>query len=221
VTRFVVVLAGALVCAGYAPAAATKEVAPFEYRFQVASVTLTSTFTKGVFTATTELRLGSLPRRKSMTWWGRKGAGGGIPWNGVGVVVVRMAGTVTYSGLDEPSCNGTVRLDTSRWRPIYAGVSLANSWNTARAQLSASAGRFPVATIYPRRGGACENGLLTWWQPGAVAMRPFGHVRRSGFSISTSNRETFDDGSTLEWTARMTLRKIRYRLIDCRRTQWC
>jgi hypothetical protein len=220
-TRTLAVFVAALAWAGYAAAAATKEVAPFEYRFQVTSVTLTATFTMGEATATTQLRLTTLPKRKSMTWYGRKGPAGSLPWNGVGVVVVRMTGTVVYSGLDQASCNGTVTLDTSRWRPVYAGVSLAQSWDAPRAKLSASAGRFPVATIYPRRGGACENGVLTWWQPGAVGMRPFGVVRQPGFSISTSNRETFDDGSTLEWTARLTVRKIRYRRIDCRHTQWC
>jgi hypothetical protein len=219
-TRTLVVYVAALAWAGYAAAAAAKEVAPFEYRFQVMSVTLTATFTKGAATATTELHLGSLPKRKSMTWYGRSGPARAMPWNGVGQVTVRMAGTVTYSGLD-PACNGTVKLDTSRWRPVYAGVSLAQSWNAARARISAGAGRFPVATIYPRRGGACEDGVLTWWQPGAVGMRPFGVVLQPGFSISTQNRETFDDGSTLEWTARMTVRKVHYRLIDCRRTQWC
>jgi hypothetical protein len=221
IARMIFVFGAALACAGYAPAAATKEVAPFLYRFQVTSVTLTSTFTKGNATATTQLRLGVLPKRTSMTWYGRRGPAAGLSWNGVGQVVVRMAGTATYSGLEQPSCNGTVTLDTSRWRSIYAGVSLTQSWDAPRAKLSASAGRFPIATIYPRRGGVCENGVLTWWQPGAVGVRPFGDVRKPGFSISTSHRETFDDDSALEWTARMTVRKIRYRAIDCRHTQWC
>jgi hypothetical protein len=221
IARTLSVLAGALVCAGYAAGATATEVAPFEYRFRVTAVTLTSTFTKDGATATTALRLGSVPKAKSMTWWGTKGAGRGIPWNGVGALNVRMAGTVTYSGLENPACNGMVTLDTSRWRPISASIALAYSWSPARARLSAGAGRFPVATIYPRRGGAGETGALTWWQPGAVGMRLFSVVRQPGFSISTSNRETFDDGSTLEWTARMTVRRIRYRQIDCRRTQWC
>jgi hypothetical protein len=141
-----------------------------------------------------------------------------LVWAGFpGAVATKEVAT----GLDQASCNGMVRLDTSRWRPIYAGVSLTQSWNAARAKLSASAGRFPIATVYPRRNGACENGALTWWQPGAVGARPFGAVRQAGFSISTHHSETFEDGSALEWTARMTVRKIRYRLIDCGHTQWC
>jgi hypothetical protein len=166
------VLVFGLALAGYAPAAATKEVAPFEYRFRVTSVTLTSTFTKDGATATTELQLGSVPKAKSMTWWGTKGLGRGIPWNGVGAVNIRMAGTVTYSGLENPACNSTVTLDTSRWRPISASVALAQSWTPARAKLSAGAGRFPVATIYPRQGGACENGVRG--RHGAVRVRPPG-----------------------------------------------
>jgi hypothetical protein len=221
VRRALFVLGVALVVAGYAPAAATKEVAPFEYRFRVTSVTLTSTFTKGGATATTALRLASLPRPKSMTWWGTRGVGRGIPWNGVGAVTIRMAGTVTYSGLENPACNGTVTLDTSRWRPISASLVLTNSWRPARARLSAGAGRFPVATIYQGRGGACEAGVLRWWQPGADGNVPFAYVRRAGFSVARSNTETFDDESTLEWTARMTVRRVYYRPIDCRHTQLC
>ena len=211
----------ALVCAGYAAGATSKEVAPFHYRYQVTSVTLTATFTKGTATATTELRLSARPKPTTLRWYGRKGAAAALPWNGANAIVIRMAGTVSYSGLDQAACNGTVTLDTSRWRPIYATLGVADSWNRTRAKLGASAGRFPIATIYPRRGGACENGALTWWQPGAIGVRPFRAVRGAGFSISTNHTETFDDGSALEWTARMSVRKVRYELVDCARTPWC
>ena len=63
--------------AGYAGATASKEVAPFAYTFQFTSVTLTGIFTKGDATATTSLRLSTLPKSQTLRWYGKKGSGAG------------------------------------------------------------------------------------------------------------------------------------------------
>lgn len=217
-----IVLVGALSCAGSSAAATAKEVPAFHYEFRVTSVTLEATFTSGSATATTALRLAGPVKARTLRWYGTKGTARGLPWNGSLAVPVRMAGTATYGGLADPACNGTVTLDTSRWRPIWASLTLTYSWlGTRRAKLTASAGRFPVATTYPARNRACEAGALTWWQPGLVVELPFAFVKRRSFSTSASGRETFDDGSALEWRARMSVRTIRYRAVDCARTVWC
>jgi hypothetical protein len=76
--------------------------------------------------------------------------------------------------------------------------------------------------VYRRRNRACESGALTWWQPGAIGDVPFrSGVRQRSFSFSTSGSETFEDGASLEWTARATVRRIAYRAVDCNRTPWC
>jgi hypothetical protein len=190
----------------------------FVYSYQVTAVTLNATFTKGAATATTELHLSSLPRRKSLSWWGKKNYSNA---NGSSSAVIRLAGTATYVGLD-PACNGTVTLDPSRWPPIFAGLGVKNARNrvVTSPKISVAAGRFPLATIYPRRGGACEAGALPWYE-GGVVDRPLSILRQPRFTFTASYRKTFEDGSALEWTVGMTVRRLSYRLLDCTRTPLC
>jgi hypothetical protein len=86
--------------------------------------------------------------------------------------------------------------------------------------ISAGAGRFPLATIYRRRGGGCENGALPWYE-GGTAVLPLRVVRRASFSFTAHYSKTFEDGAALEWTVEMKVRRISYRTIDCSRTLLC
>lgn len=207
-TRAVAVLLVVFATAGYAAANTAKDVAPFTYKFQVTSVMLNATFTKGGATATTKLWLSSRPRRKSLTWRGKKDYSN---YNGVASVVVRLDGTATYAGLDE-ACNGTVKLKMARWRPSFASLALVNARDrvVTKPAISISAGEFPLATTYPRRGGACENGALPWWEGGS-ANRPLSVLRRAGFSFSAQYTKKIEDGAVLKWTVKMTVRRIGYR----------
>jgi hypothetical protein len=216
--RLVLVLFVLLATAGYAAASTAKDVPAFTYKFQVTSVTLNATFRQGAATATTELQLSSLPRRKSLSWWGKRNYSNA---NGSASVLLGLVGTATYAGLDQ-ACNVTVKLDSSRWHPIFASLLVTNARDAVvtHPTISASAGRFPLATIYPRRGGACENGALPWWE-GGFADRPISVLRRPGFSFTARYSKTFDDGSALDWTVAMTIRRIQYRPLDCAHTQLC
>jgi hypothetical protein len=216
--RFVVVLCFVLATSGYAAATPVKDVPAFTYKFQVVSVTMKATFTKGEATATTELHLSSPPKQRSLTWWGKKSYSNA---NGSASTLLRLAGTATYAGLDQ-ACNVTVNLDSSRWQPIFASLLVTNARDpvVTRPTITASAGRFPLATIYPRRGGACENGALPWWE-GGYAVRPLRVLRQAGFSFAARYSKKFDDGSALEWAVEMKVRKIHYRRINCARTPLC
>jgi hypothetical protein len=96
--RLCVVLLVLLVTGGYAAATTAKDVSPFTYKFQVASVTLNATFTLGAATATTELHLSSLPKQKSLSWWGKKNYSNA---NGSASTLLRLGGTGTNAGLDQ------------------------------------------------------------------------------------------------------------------------
>jgi hypothetical protein len=174
--RLCVVLLVLLVTGGYAAATTAKDVSPFTYKFQVASVTLNATFTLGSATATTELHLSSLPKQKTLSWWGKKNYSNA---NGSASTLLRLAGTATYAGLDQ-ACNVTVKLDSSRWHAIFASLLVGNARDpvVTHPTVTISAGRFPLATIYPRRGGSCENGALPWWE-GGYAVQPLSVLHRA------------------------------------------
>ena len=216
--RLCVVLLVLLVTGGYAAATTAKDVSPFTYKFQVASVTLNATFTLGAATATTELHLSSLPKQKSLSWWGKKNYSNA---NGSASTLIRLAGTATYAGLDQ-ACNVTVKLDSSRWHAIFASLVVTNARDpvVTHPTVSISAGRFPLATIYPRRGGSCENGALPWWE-GGYAVQPLSVLHRARLSFTARYSKTFEDGSALVWTVEVTARRIHYRAIDCTHTPLC
>jgi hypothetical protein len=137
-------------------------------------------------------------------------------------VAIRVVGALVLAGFDG-DCNTTVQLGTSRWKqPIFAGLGLASARDpvVTHPTLSVAAGRFPLATIYPRRGGACENGALPWWE-GGTAVRPLSVLRKPSFSFTARYSKSIEDGATLAWTVQMTVRKIQYRPIDCSHTQLC
>jgi hypothetical protein len=216
-------VAGALVLlllsGGSTAASVATDVHPFIYTFQVTSVEMHATFTKGTATATTELHLSSVPRRKSLSWWGKKNYSNA---NGEASAVLHLTGSATYAGF-EGECNTTVQFETSRWKqPIFAGLGLASARDpvVTHPTLSVAAGRFPLATIYPRRGGACENGALPWWE-GGTAVRSLSVLRKPSFSFTARYSKSIEDGATLDWTVQMTVRKIQYRSIDCSHTQLC
>jgi hypothetical protein len=216
--RWFVVLLVLLVASGHAAATTAKEVSAFTYKFQVASVTLNATFTKGDATATTELHLSTLPKQKSLSWWGKKNYSNA---NGSASTLLRLAGTANYTGLDQ-ACNVTVTLDSSRWHPIFASLLVTNARDpvVTHPTITASAGRFPLATIYPRRGGSCENGALPWWE-GGYAVQPLSVLHRPRLSFTARYSKTFEDGSALVWTVEMTIRRIHYRPIACAHTTLC
>jgi hypothetical protein len=211
-------LVGIVVGLAVGSSAAASVPAPFVYTFQVTSVSLDATFTSGAATATTELHLAVLPKRKSLSWWGPKNHSNA---NGSVSAVIRLAGTATYSGLG--ACDATVSLETSRWKtPIFASLGLAHAREgpAARATVTASAGRFPLATTYPRRGGGCENGALPWWEGGYKDV-PLSVLHKSSFSLTTHDSKNIEDGATLEWTVKMTVKKLAYGRLDCSHSQLC
>jgi hypothetical protein len=209
--RLLAVLLVVLASAGYAAATTSKDVAPFVYRFQVTAVTFSATFTKGSATATTKLHLSSRPKQKSLAWRGKKDYS---PYNGVASVVLRLAGTASYAGLDDPACNVTVKLDGSRWNPTYAALIRVNARDrvVTRPMIRVSAGRFPMAATYPRRGSTCPDRALPWWD-GGEGNRPLSVLRRAGFSFTASDRFQVEDGGVMKWTVTMTVRKVHYRPI--------
>jgi hypothetical protein len=226
--RILVTLTAALVLAGTAAAGTTKDVPAFEYRFQVTSVTEKSTFTKGDASAVTMLHLASLPKAKSLDWYGKTNH---LPFNGEAAALIHLTGTITYTGLTPDSCNGTVAVDSARWaRATYAALSVTNARDSVvtHPTISAGAGGFPFGTVYPRRNGKCESGatnffLNDWPKPdsGPGDELPLAVVHQPTFSLANSYHERFDDGSSVQWSVAMTVRRIHYFLIDCSHTQQC
>jgi hypothetical protein len=212
---FAVALAG-VVLPGAVTAATPDARRPFAYTFQVTSVTLTGTFTKGGATATTRLALGRRPKEKTLLWLGK---GNYYPSNGLKNVVFTLSGEVVYEGSADPACDGTVQVDSSRWKGGIGANLSVDPVRTGRVRVDV--GQLPLASIYQRRGGGCESGALTWWDDGAAKTYPLGLLNRGAWTFTARSSETFGDGSALVWTVTMRVKRTGYRQVDCERTQLC
>jgi hypothetical protein len=206
----------ALASAGYAAASVSKDVAPFAYQYRFTSVTVTGTFTQGEATATTNLRL-SRAKVGNLYWYGKRGYG-----EGASTVVLHVAGTYTYAGLENPACNGTFKVDETKWaRPGYGSLVVTNARNAVvtRPTISVGVGEFVFASTYPARGGGCENKSPYYY--GGTGVRPLSALGRPSFTISDRRKLDFGDGTALEWTTRAMIKRLVYKQIDCKKNPFC
>lgn len=52
-------------------------------------------------------------------------------------------------------------------------------------------------------------------------MRPLAVLAHPSFSITDHRKQTFDDGSSIEWTTKATIKKLVYKPIDCSKNPFC
>jgi hypothetical protein len=204
----------------------SKDVAPFQYTFQITSIAINATFSHGSESATTVLHLAQPPKQRALTWWGKHGTGGGT-YNGVGAARVYLAGTISYSGLD-PVCTGTVNVAMPPSYSVVASIYLGDARDAVvtHPTIRLSFGKFAIGDIYPGANGKCRN-ALTFYQY-ADDLKPFSVVGAPGITFTVNHDEsfaddTFTDGvkTEFQWTATVTVHKVRYFLIDCSHTQGC
>jgi hypothetical protein len=216
----------ALAFASAAGSQSTKDVAPFQYTFRITSIAINATFSHGSESATTVLHLAQPPPTRALTWWGKHGTGGGMS-NGVGATRVYLAGTITYSGLD-PVCTGSVDVAMPRSYPVIASIYLGDARGTvvSHPTIRLDFSKFAIGDIYPGGNGRCRN-ALTFYQY-ALDTKPFSVVQEPGITFNVKHDESFDDDTftdgvktEFQWTATVTVQKVRYFLIDCSHTQLC
>jgi hypothetical protein len=225
--RQAIVLAGlglALVAAPAAGSKATKDVPPFSYAFRITSISVNAKFSHGTESAATTLHLASQPPQRSLTWTGK--VGGGM-YNGVGNTRVYLAGTITYSGLD-PVCTGTVQAAMPRSYSVIASIYLGDARNTVvtHPTLRLEFGKFAIGDIYPGADGKCTN-ALNFYQY-AEDVKPFTIISAPSFTFHAKHLESFTDDAftdnlktVFQWTAAVTVHKIRYLKIDCAHSPLC
>jgi hypothetical protein len=87
--------------------------------------------------------------------------------------------------------------------------------------------KFAIGDIYPGADGKC-NKALTFYQSAEGDVKPFSIVNAPGMTFHAQHDESFDDDaftdgvkSEFKWTATVTVRKVKYFLIDCSHTQMC
>jgi hypothetical protein len=179
-------------------------------------VSVTGTFTQGAATATTSLRL-SRVKVGNLYWYGKRGLG-----EGASTVVLHVTGTYTYAGLENPACNGTFKVDETKWaHPGYGSLVVTNARNAVvtRPTISVGVGEFVFASTYPARGGGCEDKSPYYY--GGAGVRPLSVLGRPSFTISDHKKLDFGDGTALQWTTKATIKRLVYKPVDCKKNPFC
>jgi hypothetical protein len=211
----IVLASSASVAAGAGPKAGQ----PLAYSFRITVLDVTATFTKGKSTVKTRLRLEGPSRERTLVWVGRKL---GPSMSGIGPTLVSLAGEATYSSPD-PGCSGKLALRSSRARSVPVTLFYFGTRVHVYVQ------KFPLATVLPGRDsgvsddpslGRCGTPLFDWYETANI-FRPPAVFRSPSFTVTAQRKERFEDGEAIEWTLRMTVKRIRLRLIDCNTHPGC
>lgn len=191
--------------AGLAGATTAKDVPAFVYTFRVTAVDVTATFTNGPHRATTQLRLAGTPKTRTMAWRGKRDHSNS---NGVAATTVSVAGTGTY-GNGDPNCART--FPVAARRPILISFVLVGALDpvVTRPGIYVAVRKFPLLTAYPD-SESCGKALLDWYD-NAKKTYPLGVLARRSFTLQRSRKERFEDGEAIDWTLRMTVRRVAYR----------
>lgn len=199
--------------------ASAKNSQPFAYTFRISAVTVTATFTHGDSTVRTQLHLEAPSQQRTLIWLGPKAPNSNT--NGVGPSRISLVGKATYTSPD-PSCTQELDVRSSRSRPILAVLFFFGT------RLHVKVHKFPLATARPGRDGTpsdpsldgCGKPVVDWYD-NANAYFPPSVFQKPSFTATAHLNEKFEDGEAVDWTLRMTVKRVRYRPIDCASAPGC
>lgn len=181
----------------------------FTYTFRVTAVNLDATFTTGKAKAHTTLHVDAPSRPRTLTW-----VTGLRPnnTNGIGPTVVTLVGHAVYSSPD-PTCASTRPFHSKRPTP----VAVFAFTDPARVYVQ----KFPVAVAHPGADGGptwaqygkCGTPVFDWFEDATVNV-PVSHLDRPTLTVrATRHSPNLGDGEGIDWTLRVTLERIAYKLL--------
>jgi len=223
-------LGAALALAGTAGHAsdtsASQAAKPFKYTYRVTDLTVEAQYTAFGAKATSRLWLDGPSKMKWVSWFGPNPKR--LPGTLISVAALYLTGEATYSSLD-PSCASSLEYKTSKSHPVRSSF-LLDTRNPRRLRLRVEVQKFPIARAFPGKDGGpemsehpnrCGKALVRWYDE-AEGVLPTSAMTRPSFVFTDSLRLKLEEfGETIEWTLRMTVKRIRYHLIDCATESGC
>ena len=223
ITAIVVVVASALVL----PAAAGNvKGPPFKYVFKVTALDVDGTYTAHGSTASSHLHLDGSSKKKWISWFGPKPTLG--PGTLISTAALYLTGQASYSSPDQ-SCASKFTYKSSRSHPVRA-VFVLDTFTFKDLRIRVDVEKFPIARALPGQdsGGAfsgtgdrCGKAEVRWFDT-AHAIVPASVLTNAQFAVVASRHETFeDDGEAIDWTMKLTVKRLRYHLINCATESGC
>jgi hypothetical protein len=209
---------------GYAAGKATGT-PPFRYVFQITALDVDATLTAGTAKTDVRLRLDVPSRKKWLSWYGDKPL---VPPALMADAALQMRGEAAYSSPDA-TCAQTLEYRPSPSRPVRGDLWIGQQRSHGPLGLYLQVRKFPLAIPVPGQDAGidsaerCGKPLVRWYDTanGTLPLRVFS---RPSFTFVAHRKERFDEGGgidSIEWTLKMTVKRLRYQRIDCRTEPGC
>ena len=221
-----VVLAAFVVPAATGHAAGTASgTPPFRYVFRITALDVTATLTAGNAKTDVRLRLDGPSRKKRLSWYGDKPL---LPPALMADAAMHLHGEATYSSPD-PTCAQTLDYRPSPSHPVRSDLWIGQQISHGPLRLYVAVRKFPLAIPVPGQDAGIESSercgkpQVRWYDDadGTLPLRVFS---KPSFTFVAHRKERFDEGGgidSIDWTLRMTVKRLRYQRIDCRREPGC
>ena len=201
----------ALVAVGPAAPAATKDVAPFLYTFQVRSLTVEGKATPHFPGATVAIRLHlARPSRiRSIAWRGKQNSD---PNNGLGSAGVPLIGTMVFTDADDPTCSRTVNIKPSDHEILSLLLANARDKVVTHPYLSVGVSGYPLEL--DNKGGGSNPpkcGYPFRDEGGVTKNYALSVLRKPALVLNVAKLQRIPDVGTIAWTVKMTVKRIKYK----------
>ena len=206
--------------AGNAASVAPTAAKPFKYTYRVIALEVDAEYRAAGSTATTHLRLDGPSKERWISWFGPKPKGG-VPTQ-VSVAVLYLTGQASYSSPD-PSCASKFTYKSSSSHPVRS-VLLVDTVTSKNLRIRVDVGDFPIAralrgqdsgSAYSGYSNRCGKAEVRWYDT-ATAIVPASVMTKPRFVVVANRHEKFgEDNESIDWTLKMTVKRLRYHLIDC------
>jgi hypothetical protein len=214
--------------AGNAAETAAGVTKPFKYTYRITDLTVNAEYKTYGSKATSVLRLDEPSKLKWISWFGPDAKGRAGTY--LSVAALYLTGEARYSSPD-PSCASHLQYKTSKSHPVTATVQLYR-FNPLRLRVVVR--KFPVARAYvgrdsgPETSGEddrCGTADMGLYETAQQFVFPEA-LKKPSFVLTDSLRTSWPTDfipgeDSIDWTLKMTVKRVRYHLIDCATEPGC
>jgi hypothetical protein len=207
------------------PAAGAKGTPPFKYVFRITAVDITATITYGKARATSRVRLERPSKTKWLSWFGDKPKGRPTT---LADAALYFRGQAAYSSTD-PACAKTLDYRSSKTHPVKGDVWFGQPNARAPFRVYWALRDFPIAEPIPGQDAGlpfsgperCGN-LEVGWYDNAEGTAPLSVFQKHGYTFVDRRHARLDEPEgSVDWTVRMTVKRLTYHRIDCATEPGC
>ena len=116
-----------------------------------------------------------------------------------------------------PTCARTLKLDSSS--PVFLSLGGGRDPVVRHPTIVVSIQNFPFVIGNATRDGLC--GKVEKSAESATKILPYSVLAKKSFTVVAEQHQVLEDGEGLDWTLKLTLKRIAFRSISCAAAKGC